>query len=349
MKLFLSILYSSFIVMAATACDGKTVEIPESPENDVQDVQDKDDDIPEQTKDTLVVYYSYTGNCKQIVESLKSQNAADVLRIEPAETGLDYAADNYALGAQLINTIKANPGEEGSYPAIDAADIEISKYGTIIIVTPLWWSQMAAPMQTFLFKHGSQMAGKNVGLIVSSHSSGISGVENDLKRLVPDGNSLSKSLWINNSNHSNRSSLISAWLKAIKSTSTASSSTTSTTMNITIKGVTKTCTLTDNSSTKALLEKLAEGSITYEAHDYGNFEKVGGIGISLPQNNEEITTKPGDVILYQGTSICLYYDENNWNFTRIGKIEGITQSEMKTFVNAGEGNVQVTLSLPSEN
>ena len=118
------------------------------------------------------------------------------------------------------------------------------------------------------------------------------------------------------------------------------------TMNITINGTTKVCTLVSNSSTKALLEQLEKGDITYEAHDYGEFEKVGNTGYSFPQNDEDITTQPGDVILYLGSNLCLYYDENNWDFTRIGKIEGITQSEMKTFVNAGGGNVHVTLSLP---
>lgn len=60
---------------------------------------------------------------------------------------------------------------------------------------------MAALMQTFLFNCGSQMAGKNIGLIVSSASSGISGVEADCKRLVPEGNYYSKSLWICGSSH----------------------------------------------------------------------------------------------------------------------------------------------------
>lgn len=77
----------------------------------------------------------------------------------------------------------------------------MSDYQNIIIVTPLWWSQMAALMQTFLFNCGSQMAGKNIGLIVSSASSGISGVEADCKRLVPEGNYYSKSLWICGSSH----------------------------------------------------------------------------------------------------------------------------------------------------
>lgn len=116
------------------------------------------------------------------------------------------------------------------------------------------------------------------------------------------------------------------------------------TMNITINGKTVSCQLIDNSSTRALLAQLEKGDITYEADDYGNFEKVGNIGVSLPQNNESITTTAGDVILYQGNNICLYYGTNSWSFTRLGKIEGLSKDEIKTFLKAGGGSVKVTLS-----
>ena len=116
------------------------------------------------------------------------------------------------------------------------------------------------------------------------------------------------------------------------------------TMNITINGKTVSCQLVDNSSTRALLAQLEKGDITYEADDYGNFEKVGYIGFSLPQNNESITTTAGDVILYQGNNICLYYGTNSWSFTRLGKIEEMSKDEIKTFLNAGGGSVRITLS-----
>lgn len=164
---------------------------------------------------TLVMYYSYTNNCREIVTTLTSQIEADVLEIQPAEKGLKYEANNYALGTQLLNAIKAAPNDASSYPAIDPVTTSLSDYGTIIIVTPLWWSQMAAPMQTYLFNYGSQMAGKHIGLIVSSASSGISGVVADCKRLVPDSNYFSENLWINHSSHSNRASLIQNWLTAV--------------------------------------------------------------------------------------------------------------------------------------
>ena len=74
---------------------------------------------------------------------------------------------------------------------------------------------MAAPLQTYLFHNGNKMAGKNIGLIVSSASSGISGVEADAKRLIPDGHFLSPSLWIRSSQTSNASSMLENWLNDI--------------------------------------------------------------------------------------------------------------------------------------
>lgn len=164
---------------------------------------------------TLVVYYSYTNNVHRIITELSAQIKADVVRVEPTEKGVDYAANNYAIGSAQISAIRNNPNDVASYPEIDPVNVNLDEYDTVIIGAPLWWSNMAVPLQTFLFQHGKEMAGKNIGLIVSSASSGISGVEGDAKRLIPDGKFLTPSLWIRSSQTSNAKSLISDWLKAI--------------------------------------------------------------------------------------------------------------------------------------
>lgn len=164
---------------------------------------------------TLIVYYSYTNNVERIVTELRSQIEADVVEIEPAEKGLDYAADNYAIGSAQIAAIRNNPNAASSYPPIDPVNVNLADYDCIIIGAPLWWSNMAAPMQTFLFNNGAQMAGKKIGLIVSSASSGISGVEADAKRLIPNGEFFSQSLWVRSSQVSNSRALISSWLTQI--------------------------------------------------------------------------------------------------------------------------------------
>ena len=106
---------------------------------------------------------------------------------------------------------------------------------------------------------------------------------------------------------------------------------------------TLTATLYDNSSSRALVELLEKGSITIDMHDYGNFEKVGSLQTSLPRNDTQITTEPGDIILYQGNQITIYFDTYSWNFTLLGKIDGITKAELKKIL--GKGNVTVVLSI----
>ena len=81
-------------------------------------------------------------------------------------------------------------------------------------------------------------------------------------------------------------------------------------------------------------------------HDYGNFEKVGQLGFSLPRNDTRITTEPGDVILYQGNQITVYYDTNTWSFTRLGKIENASREELLSAFGDGEVNVTFSLSQP---
>ena len=101
----------------------------------------------------------------------------------------------------------------------------------------------------------------------------------------------------------------------------------------------------DNSSAEALREKLNSGSITINMHDYGNFEKVGELPFSLVRNDEYITTSSGDVILYQGNQLTIYYDTNSWNFTKVAKIRN-ADSTLKDKL--GKENIFVTLSLEQD-
>ena len=290
---------------------------------------------------TLIVYYSDTNNTEQIVDDLKTMINADVIEVEPANKNLDYAANNYAIGTEQLNKIKNNPNDESSYPAIDPVIVDMSKYNTVIIATPLWWSQMASNMQTLLFKYGDEMAGKNIGLIVSSHSSGISGVEADAKRLVPNGKFYAKSLWINASKHSQRKALLEQWLKDVNYNDNVNVD--YNTMNLKVNNSTMKVKLSDNAATKALVERLKEGTITYNAYDYGGFEKVGALGFSLPSNDTYITTEPGDIMLYTSNQLCIFFDSNSWEYSPIGKIEGMTKQQLKDAF--GTGEVSITLSL----
>ena len=89
--------------------------------------------------------------------------------------------------------------------------------------------------------------------------------------------------------------------------------------------------LDGNSSADAFYEKLKTENISIDMHDYGGFEKVGDLPWSLPTNDEEITTIPGDLILYQGDKITVYYDENTWKFTHLGRLNATEEEVREVF------------------
>lgn len=101
--------------------------------------------------------------------------------------------------------------------------------------------------------------------------------------------------------------------------------------------------LEDNSATKELKEKLKNGDILVEAHEYGGFEKVGDLGFSLPREDTNITTSSGDIVLYQGNQISIFYNSNSWSYTKLGKIQNTSSNELKNVL--GNGDVKITFTL----
>ena len=118
-------------------------------------------------------------------------------------------------------------------------------------------------------------------------------------------------------------------------------------MYITIGGQTQSVTLVDNEATRELIAALQDASITVTLND-NDFEIWGSLGRSLTTKNEQMTAQPGDVVLYNGSNICLFYGSNSWSYTRLGKIDGLSEGQLRTFLKAGESNITVTLSLTSD-
>lgn len=105
---------------------------------------------------------------------------------------------------------------------------------------------------------------------------------------------------------------------------------------------TLTATLYDNSSSHALVDLLQKGELTIDMHDFSNFEKVGELPVTLPRNDTPTNTDAGDLILYLGKRFVIYYDKNSWDFTPLGKVDGVTKAELKKIL--GEGNVTAVLT-----
>jgi hypothetical protein len=97
--------------------------------------------------------------------------------------------------------------------------------------------------------------------------------------------------------------------------------------------------LENNSATQELVEELKKGNVTVNASEYGGFEKVGELGFSLPTSDENIGTNPGDIVLYQGDKISLFYGSHSWSYTKLGKIDNVDSNKLKEVL----GSCDVTL------
>ena len=85
----------------------------------------------------------------------------------------------------------------------------------------------------------------------------------------------------------------------------------------------------NNESVKALKELLP---LTIEMHEYGGFEQTGSIGQSIVRNDSQIDVVPGDIVLYNGNAISVFYHNSSWLYTRLGHIT-LDNSELNNLLN----------------
>lgn len=97
----------------------------------------------------------------------------------------------------------------------------------------------------------------------------------------------------------------------------------------------------ENDSVKELRE-LASMSLSIQMSMYGGFEQVGSIGQNLTRNDKQTTTEPGDIVLYSGNQLVVFYGSNSWSYTRLGKIN-LSDEELEKLL--GNGDVTITLSM----
>ena len=101
--------------------------------------------------------------------------------------------------------------------------------------------------------------------------------------------------------------------------------------------------LENNSATQELIKELKKGNVTVNASEYGGFEKVGDLGFSLPTSDENIGTNPGDIVLYQGDKISLFYGSHSWSYTKLGKIVNVDSNKLKEVLGSGDVTLEFSL------
>ncbi|KIR03624.1 hypothetical protein P261_02439 [Lachnospiraceae bacterium TWA4] len=112
-------------------------------------------------------------------------------------------------------------------------------------------------------------------------------------------------------------------------------------MTVTVGGKTFLATLEENDAVTEFIQMMKENPVTIDMSDYSGFEKVGSLGRNLTTSNEQTTTTAGDIVLYNGNQIVIFYGSNSWSYTRLGKIDDLSGWEAAL----GSGDVSVTFSV----
>ena len=279
----------------------------------------------------LVAYFSATGHTAPIAEYVAEILGADLYEIiaEEPYTEADLA---YYTGGRCDQ----EQDDPSVRPAISGTVENMERYDIILIGHPIWHGQAPRIISTFLESY--DFNGKTLVTFCTSASSGLGSSARNLYGLVPESVK-----WL----ESRRFPIGAAkervyeWLEEIGLTGAVEKGMK---IQVTVNGQTRTATLIDNESAAAFYDLLLIGPVTVQMHDYGSFEKVGPLGTSIVRSDQDITTAPGDIILYLGNQVTIYYDVNRWDFTLLGHIDGATGENMREFL--GKGNPSVTFSLP---
>lgn len=354
MKKVFSLFFVTVLLFSLAACAGTDLGAKTAPESSVPTESSGNDASPNTTGtpiDTtddateptdkgakvLVVYFSATGTTKGVAEKIAEAADADIVELVPAQpyssTDLNYQNDGCRAN-QEQNDDSARPEIANS---IDGWE----HYDVVLIGHPIWWGKEPRILDTFLESY--DFTGKMLANFCTSGGSGIDTATENLKSMTPNAT------WLSGRRFSASATAEDAreWLIAIGVIATETEDKEETMFYITANGKTFPAVFADNPSAEAFKALLSEGNITVDMHDYSNFEKVGELPRELPRSDEAITTQPGDVILYLGHQITVYYDTNSWDFTRLGRIENTTKTELLEAF--GAENVTMTFSLTKSN
>lgn len=109
-----------------------------------------------------------------------------------------------------------------------------------------------------------------------------------------------------------------------------------------IDGILVDVTWENNETVKALKELSSNGDVVIAVHQYGGFEQVGELPQSLPRNDIQTDTSAGDIVLYNGNRLVIFYGSNSWSYTKLGHINGLSENELVKIL--AKSNTAVTLS-----
>jgi len=312
-----SVIVLLVLLLVLTGCQ-KPVDDPKEPvhNNDPVAVEDK----------VLVVYFSATGTTEKIAETIADITGGELIKIVPEE--------QYSLQDLKYNDNNSRSTREQNDKSVRpeiANDISLEGCKILYLGYPIWWGQAPRILDTFVESH--DFSGITVIPFCTSGSSDIGESDDYLAELAKSGN------WLQGRRFSGSTAkeTLESWIKENSNKNMEK------TLKLYINSTEVQVSWQDNESVKALRELVKNRDLTINMSMYGGFEQVGSLGTSLVRNDRQTTTEAGDIVLYSGNQIVVFYGSNSWSYTRLGKITDKNAQQLKELL--GNGDVTITITM----
>ena len=291
-----------------------------------QDAAEEAASAAEAHSSVLVLYFSATGTTRGVAERIAALTGGDLQEILPAQPYTDEDL-NYGDSSTRATTEQNDPDAR---PEI-ANSISLEGYATVYLGYPIWWGQAPRILSSFVESH--DFTGITVIPFCTSGSSDIGGSDDALAAQAGSGT------WLQGRRFSGNVSedALRDWINETGGTNMEKS------LSLVIDGREVAVAWEDNESVAALIELASAGPLTVQMSMYGGFEQVGSLGTGLPRDDVQTTTRAGDIVLYSGNQIVVFYGSNSWAYTRLGHITDLSAEELSALL--GSGDVTLTLDL----
>ena len=266
----------------------------------------------------LVAYFSVTNNTEKLANYVKEYLQSDIFEIVPTQeytsADIDYNSDCRA---------KREQNDDNARPEIKYTISDISQYDTIVLGYPIWFGQ--APKILYTFVESYDFTNKTILPFCTSGSSPIGSSATNLAKSAPNANWLDGKRFAANTTKEEIGHWLDTYIRKEES------------MKLSVDNQELNVTWEKNESVKALKELLP---LTIEMHEYGGFEQTGSIGQSIVRNDSQIDVVPGDIVLYNGNAISVFYNNSSWSYTRLGHII-LDNSELNTLLNKSNVTLKI--------
>lgn len=298
--------------------------------------------------DVLVAYFSHASNTVVPAGSADAVTSASIIRqdngtsVGNSQIIADWIAELTGGDLYAIQTTYTYPqdydalvsvGEgqdiDGILPAMLTHPENLEQYSYVYLVSPVWHFSMPAPVRSFLLDN--DLSGKTIFAFAVNAGSSFGSMIEELEQYEP-GADILEGISVNQNNVLDSKPEVSETVRSLmeQTGETAPTQTPqspeqeATAMDVTIGDTTFQAELADTDAAREFAAMLADGPVTIDMRDYSGFEKVGPIGRSLTATNTQITTQPGDIVLYNGDQMVMFYGSNTWDYTPIAKIRDLT-------------------------